>query len=76
MNDFADIYDKVVKNKYDFGTGSWAVENDNIEMKFDKNGEYHPYQKNEQYQYTEDELNKLQQSCLSTSDLNESDIAK
>ncbi|WP_300560911.1 Coenzyme F420 hydrogenase/dehydrogenase, beta subunit C-terminal domain [Companilactobacillus sp.] len=76
MNNFTDIYDKVVKNKYDFGTGSWAVANNNIEMKFDKNGEYHPYQKNNEYQYTEDEINKLKQACLSTSDLNESDIAK
>ncbi|WP_125771753.1 Coenzyme F420 hydrogenase/dehydrogenase, beta subunit C-terminal domain [Companilactobacillus furfuricola] len=76
MSDFADIYDKIVKNKYDFGTGSWAVVNDNIEMKFDKYGEYHPYQKNQHYQYSEAEVDQLRQACLSTSELNESDIAK
>lgn len=76
MSDFKDIYNKVVRNKYDFGTGSWAVINTNIEMKFDKYGEYHPYQKNNDYQYSENEVNNFKESCLSTSDLNEFDISK
>lgn len=75
LSDFENIYDKIVKNKYDFGTGSWAVINNNIEMKLDKYGEYHPYQRDDQYQYTDSEIDKLKQTCLSTSDLNESDIA-
>lgn len=76
MSDFEDIYNKVVKDGYDFGTGSWATVNKNIEMRFDKYGEYHPYQKNNNYKYSENEINNFRESCLSTSNLNESDISK
>ncbi len=38
--EFKKIYEEIEKNKYDFGTGSWAVNNQFTNMTLNKDGEY------------------------------------
>lgn len=73
---FDKLYNDVVGNGYDFGTGSWAVVNKDIEMKMDEYGAYHPVSKRNLSDFTVEEVNVLKQVCLSTSDKNEDDISK
>lgn len=72
----SDIYRNVVQNKYDFGTGSWAVVNPRITMKLDVYGEYHPYISSGGNMFTVEEAKLLKETCLSTSKKNESDVAE
>lgn len=74
---FSTMYHQLIDNHYDFGTGSWAVASNKIQMKLDQYGEYHPYlvdpQKSE---FSESELTTLKETCLSLSSKNEADISK
>ncbi|ALO02912.1 coenzyme F420 hydrogenase [Lactiplantibacillus paraplantarum] len=76
MSSFKTIYQEVVGNQYDFGTGTWAVDSDKIEMKLDQYGAYHPYLTEPNWNFTDEEVELFKQTCLSTSTKNESDIAK
>lgn len=73
---FDKLYDDVVTKGYDFGTGSWAVVNQDITMEMDEYGAYHAVSKKNSNNFTTEELNILKQVCLSTSDKNEDDISK
>lgn len=72
---FQNIYNNVVKGGYDFGTGSWAVVNDNVKMKLDDIGEFHPYISSG-IQVSDNDLKKFKESCLSTSSKNEDDVSR
>lgn len=74
--EFKKIYDNVVNGGYDFGTGAWAVINNNIGMKLNNIGEYHPYVINKETSFSDDEIIKLKETCLSLSDENEDDVSK
>lgn len=76
MSDFDDLCDKVVKGGYDFGTGSWSVVNENIKMKLNNIGEYHPFLEKESRKLSSDEILNLKESCLSISTDNEDTISK
>lgn len=73
--DFNRLYHDLTDNKYDFGTGSWAVENKKITMKMDEYGEYHPQPINNTVNFSQEEVEKLKQTCLSFSSKNEDDIS-
>jgi len=73
---FNRLYKNIVEGGYDFGTGSWAVVTPKIKMKMNENGEYHPFVSKEDEYFSERELKELKESCVSSSEKNESDIAK
>lgn len=72
---FDDMYHSVVDNGYDFGTGTWAVISDKIQMKLNKYGELHPILSRNST-FSENEIKLLRESCLSLSSKNEDDISK
>lgn len=76
MSSFNTLYQQVVGNHYDFGTGTWAIDSNKIKMELDQYGTYHPYLVDKEYEFTEAEIELLRQTCLSTSTKNESDIAQ
>ncbi len=73
---FDEMYTKVVDGKYSFGTGSWAVASPHITMKLNEYGEYQPELKESANLPSEKELKAMQDSCLSLSEKNESDVAE
>jgi len=72
---FEEMYRKVVENNYDFGTGTWAVISPHIKMRLNERGEYVPVLKDESKLISKNELELMQQTCLSLSSQNKNDIA-
>lgn len=73
---FNSLYNQVVKNGYDFGTGSWAVATNKVQMKLNQDGKYEPRLIDRSVEISAEELRNLEETSLSTSKKNESDVAK
>lgn len=74
LKSFNQLYQLIVENGYDFGTGSWSAMNPKIKMEMNSQGEYHPILKSDQ-SLTSSELKGLEMSCLSLNPRNEKDIS-
>lgn len=74
LKSFNQLYQLIVENGYDFGTGSWSAMNPKIKMEMNSQGEYHPILKSDQ-SLTSSELKDLEMSCLSLNPRNEKDIS-
>lgn len=76
MKRYNEIYNKIVKGGYDFGTGSWAYIDENINMQLDEYGEYIPILE-EGKEISEKNLDKIIKATLSLEDsLDESVISE
>lgn len=78
MENFNELYEKIVENKYSFGTGTWPVINEKIKMKLDDYGEYIPYMEhNQNNEISKEELERIKNVTLSLEgNPNEDDISK
>lgn len=77
QKNFKYIYNEIKENKYDFGTGSWAVVNDKVKMNFNQFGEYvSSINSSEIEELSQSEIESLRKTSMLLSDENESDIAE
>lgn len=56
-----------MKNGYDFGTGSWAVATNKVQMKLNQDGKYEPRLIDRSVEISAEELRNLEETSLSTS---------
>lgn len=75
--DFTYLYNQIEENRYDFGTGAWAVVNEKFAIKLNNYGEYFSYVDYDNlHNLSKNEVNELMQTNLLLSDKNETDISK